>query len=175
MASQKDVQDLLRILTTGRNKLPMMTAMGRVKALQAAGLRRYSPPPTSQQLLTTPQYIGHSLLHHPNPNNRPLRRKSRQIPPRSLQNSPQIAPLPRLKTQRRHLPLLHLQTLEIRLLPRLRPANPPRTRSVTAITAAVSRRRGDFDMHGLHEPRAAGAGVRGAVVEVYDAGAAVEQ
>lgn len=41
MASQKDVQDLLRLLTTGRNKLPMLAAMGRVKALQTAGLRRY--------------------------------------------------------------------------------------------------------------------------------------
>ncbi|KAH8808448.1 hypothetical protein F5884DRAFT_792256 [Xylogone sp. PMI_703] len=39
MASQKDLQDLLRILTTGRNKVPMLAAMGRVKALQAAGLR----------------------------------------------------------------------------------------------------------------------------------------
>ncbi|RFU35378.1 hypothetical protein B7463_g976, partial [Scytalidium lignicola] len=39
MASQKDLQDLLRILTTGRNKMPMLGAMGRVKALQAAGLR----------------------------------------------------------------------------------------------------------------------------------------
>ncbi|TVY34823.1 Protein IMPACT [Lachnellula subtilissima] len=38
MASQKDLQDLLRILTTGRNKLPMLSAMGRVQALQAAGL-----------------------------------------------------------------------------------------------------------------------------------------
>ena len=41
MATQKDVQDLLRLLTTGRNKLPMMAAMGRMKALQAANLRRY--------------------------------------------------------------------------------------------------------------------------------------
>lgn len=42
MASQKDMQDLLRLLTTapGRNKLPMMAAMGRVKALQDADLRR---------------------------------------------------------------------------------------------------------------------------------------
>lgn len=40
MASQKDVQDLLRLLTTGRNKMPMMAAMGRIKALQSAGLRR---------------------------------------------------------------------------------------------------------------------------------------
>jgi hypothetical protein len=40
MASQKDIQDLLRLLTTGRNKLPMMAAMGRVKALQTANLRR---------------------------------------------------------------------------------------------------------------------------------------
>jgi hypothetical protein len=43
MASQTDVHDLLRLLTTGRNKLPMMAAMGRVKALQEAGLRRYDP------------------------------------------------------------------------------------------------------------------------------------
>ncbi|TVY57901.1 Protein IMPACT-B [Lachnellula suecica] len=42
MASQKDMQDLLRLLTTGRNKLPMMGAMGRVKALQSAGLRSIS-------------------------------------------------------------------------------------------------------------------------------------
>ncbi|TVY56743.1 Protein IMPACT, partial [Lachnellula cervina] len=42
MASQKDVQDLLRLLTTGRNKLPMLSAMGRVKDLQAAGLRSIS-------------------------------------------------------------------------------------------------------------------------------------
>ncbi|EPE28948.1 Ribosomal protein S5 2-like protein [Glarea lozoyensis ATCC 20868] len=34
----KDVQDLLRLLTTGRNKVPMLAAMGRVKALQTAGL-----------------------------------------------------------------------------------------------------------------------------------------
>ncbi|KIN02111.1 hypothetical protein OIDMADRAFT_41299 [Oidiodendron maius Zn] len=39
MASQADVHDLLRILTTGRNKLSMMAAMGRVKVLQEAGLR----------------------------------------------------------------------------------------------------------------------------------------
>jgi hypothetical protein len=45
MATQKDIQDLLRLLTTGRNKLPMMAAMGRVKALQAANLRRYFPSP----------------------------------------------------------------------------------------------------------------------------------
>jgi hypothetical protein len=40
MASQNDVTELLRLLTTGRNKLSMMAAMGRVKALQAADLRR---------------------------------------------------------------------------------------------------------------------------------------
>jgi hypothetical protein len=44
MATQKDVHDLLRLLTTGRNKLPMMAAMGRVKALQDADLRRYNIP-----------------------------------------------------------------------------------------------------------------------------------
>ena len=40
MATQQDVQDLLRLLTTGRNKLPMLLAIGRVKALQGADLRR---------------------------------------------------------------------------------------------------------------------------------------
>jgi transcription-repair coupling factor (superfamily II helicase) len=39
MATQKDVQDLLRMLTTGRNKIPMMQAMGRIKSLQAASIR----------------------------------------------------------------------------------------------------------------------------------------
>ncbi|KAH6678660.1 hypothetical protein B0J14DRAFT_559784 [Halenospora varia] len=39
MAAQKDMQDLLRLLTTGRNKLPMLGAMQRVKALQVAGLK----------------------------------------------------------------------------------------------------------------------------------------
>ncbi|KUJ20473.1 uncharacterized protein LY89DRAFT_666143 [Mollisia scopiformis] len=42
MASQKDLQELLRLLTTGRNKVPMISAMGRVKALQAANLRSIS-------------------------------------------------------------------------------------------------------------------------------------
>lgn len=40
MSAQKDMQDLLRLLTTGRNKVPMLQAMGRVKALQTANLRR---------------------------------------------------------------------------------------------------------------------------------------
>ncbi|KAH7323707.1 hypothetical protein BKA65DRAFT_598266 [Rhexocercosporidium sp. MPI-PUGE-AT-0058] len=39
MGAQKDMQDLLRLLTTGRNKIPMLAAMGRVKALQTANLR----------------------------------------------------------------------------------------------------------------------------------------
>lgn len=42
MATQQDVQDLLRMLTAGRNKLSMMDAMTRIKALQTAGLRRYT-------------------------------------------------------------------------------------------------------------------------------------
>ncbi|KAH0440232.1 impact protein [Colletotrichum camelliae] len=37
MASQQDLQDLLRLITA--RKVPMMTAMGQVKALQAANLR----------------------------------------------------------------------------------------------------------------------------------------
>jgi hypothetical protein len=42
MATQKDVQDLLRMLTSGRNKMPMMAAMGRIKTLQTAGFRSLS-------------------------------------------------------------------------------------------------------------------------------------
>jgi hypothetical protein len=39
MATQKDVQDLLRMLTSGRNKIGMMDAMRRVQTLQKAGFR----------------------------------------------------------------------------------------------------------------------------------------
>jgi hypothetical protein len=56
MASKTDVHDLLRLLTTGRNKLPMMAAMGRVKALQEAGLHRYDP------LELLPDRISHISL-----------------------------------------------------------------------------------------------------------------
>lgn len=42
MASQEDLRDLLRLMTTGRNKLAMMAAMGRVKSLQAANIRRWA-------------------------------------------------------------------------------------------------------------------------------------
>lgn len=43
MATPKDLQDLLRLLT-GQNKNSMMEAMKRVKALQSANLSRYSFP-----------------------------------------------------------------------------------------------------------------------------------
>ena len=39
MATQQDLQDLLRLLTVER-KVPMMQAMTQVKALQTADLRR---------------------------------------------------------------------------------------------------------------------------------------
>jgi hypothetical protein len=39
MATQQDLQELLRLLTVGR-KIPMMQAMTQIKALQAADLRR---------------------------------------------------------------------------------------------------------------------------------------
>lgn len=42
MATQKDVQDLLRMLTSGRNKMQVMDAIGRVKILQSAGFRSLS-------------------------------------------------------------------------------------------------------------------------------------
>jgi len=42
MATQKDVQDLLRMLTSGRNKMPIMAAMQSLKTLQTAGFRSLS-------------------------------------------------------------------------------------------------------------------------------------
>jgi len=39
MASQQDLQDLLRLLTVGR-KIPMLQAMGHIKSLQAVNLKR---------------------------------------------------------------------------------------------------------------------------------------
>jgi len=39
MASQQDLQDLLRLLTVGR-KIPMLQAMAHIKSLQAVNLRR---------------------------------------------------------------------------------------------------------------------------------------
>ncbi|PQE06491.1 hypothetical protein CJF32_00002381 [Rutstroemia sp. NJR-2017a WRK4] len=49
MAAQSEMQDLLRLLTTGRNKLPILTAMQRVKALQSASIT-----PSISSLSTTP-------------------------------------------------------------------------------------------------------------------------
>jgi hypothetical protein len=40
MSAQQDLQDLLRLMTTGRNKVTMLAAMGRIKALQAADIRK---------------------------------------------------------------------------------------------------------------------------------------
>lgn len=39
MATQQDLQELLRLITVGR-KTPMMQAMTQIKLLQAADLRR---------------------------------------------------------------------------------------------------------------------------------------
>jgi hypothetical protein len=39
MATQQDLQDLLRLMTVTR-KTPMLQAMGQIKALQAINLRR---------------------------------------------------------------------------------------------------------------------------------------
>lgn len=41
MGSQQDLQALLRIMTTGRNKMPMLMAMSRIKQLQTANIKRY--------------------------------------------------------------------------------------------------------------------------------------
>ncbi|KAI9644703.1 hypothetical protein NHQ30_006729 [Ciborinia camelliae] len=49
MASQAEMQDLLRLLTTGRNKIPILTAMQRVKALQTAAIN-----PSISTLASTP-------------------------------------------------------------------------------------------------------------------------
>jgi len=43
MATQQDLQNLLRLLT-GTRKLPMLQAMQQVKALQAVNLRRRVNP-----------------------------------------------------------------------------------------------------------------------------------
>jgi hypothetical protein len=40
MSAQQDLQDLLRLLTTGRNKVSMLAAMGRIKALQGENIKR---------------------------------------------------------------------------------------------------------------------------------------
>ncbi|RDW94511.1 hypothetical protein BP5796_00274 [Coleophoma crateriformis] len=55
--SAKDVQDLLRMLTTGRNKLTLPAAMARVKALQSADLRSISSI-ASADLATITQAIS---------------------------------------------------------------------------------------------------------------------
>ncbi|KAK0617138.1 hypothetical protein B0T14DRAFT_524513 [Immersiella caudata] len=56
MSAQQDLQDLLRLLTVGR-KIPMMTAMAHVKALQAVNLRSIkdvaeSPLPTVESAIS---------------------------------------------------------------------------------------------------------------------------
>jgi hypothetical protein len=40
MATQQDLQELIRLLTVGR-KIPMMQAMAQIKALQGVNLRRF--------------------------------------------------------------------------------------------------------------------------------------
>ncbi|PBP25439.1 hypothetical protein BUE80_DR003854 [Diplocarpon rosae] len=67
MAAQKDIQDLLRLLTTGRNKVPMLAAMGRVKALQTANLRSISDIatcslPTLAKALSLDEKVAKPLL-----------------------------------------------------------------------------------------------------------------
>ncbi|KAI6249771.1 hypothetical protein HI914_01999 [Erysiphe necator] len=42
MATEKDVQDLLRLLTTGRNKLPMLDAINLIKTLKSTNLHSIS-------------------------------------------------------------------------------------------------------------------------------------
>ncbi len=44
MATPQDLQNLIRLLTVSR-KVPMMQALGQIKALQAEDLRRYVPAP----------------------------------------------------------------------------------------------------------------------------------
>ncbi|KAG9236937.1 hypothetical protein BJ875DRAFT_493730 [Amylocarpus encephaloides] len=67
MASQKDIQELLRLLTTGRNKMPMMAAIGRVKALQVAGLKSIpdianTDLPTLISAITSDEKTAKSLI-----------------------------------------------------------------------------------------------------------------
>lgn len=57
MASQADMQDLLRLFTTGRNKIPILTAMQRVKALQMASIK-----PSISTVASTPLDVLQSTL-----------------------------------------------------------------------------------------------------------------
>ncbi|TGO26310.1 hypothetical protein BPAE_0062g00310 [Botrytis paeoniae] len=68
MASQVDMQDLLRLLTIGRNKVPMLTAMQRVKALQIASINpsisavASTPLDTLQSALSLDEKAAKSLI-----------------------------------------------------------------------------------------------------------------
>ncbi|KAB8289716.1 hypothetical protein EYC80_010627 [Monilinia laxa] len=57
MASQAEMQDLLRLFTNGRNKIPILTAMQRVKALQSASIN-----PSISTLASTPLATLQSAL-----------------------------------------------------------------------------------------------------------------
>ncbi|APA14648.1 hypothetical protein SS1G_06635 [Sclerotinia sclerotiorum 1980 UF-70] len=68
MASQSDMQDLLRLFTTGRNKVPILTAMQRVKALQTASILpsisavASTPLDTLQSALSIDEKAAKSLI-----------------------------------------------------------------------------------------------------------------
>ncbi|ATZ55097.1 hypothetical protein BCIN_11g03910 [Botrytis cinerea B05.10] len=68
MASQADMQDLLRLFTTGRNKVPMLKAMQRVKALQTASINpsisavASTPLDTLQSALSLDEKATKSLI-----------------------------------------------------------------------------------------------------------------
>ncbi|QSZ30364.1 hypothetical protein DSL72_004887 [Monilinia vaccinii-corymbosi] len=68
MASQAEMQDLLRLLTNGRNKVPILTAMQRVKALQTASITpaistlAATPLGTLQSVLSIDEKAAKSLI-----------------------------------------------------------------------------------------------------------------
>lgn len=68
MASQAEMQDLLRLFTNGRNKVPILTAMQRVKALQSASITpsistlASTPPVTLQSALSIDEKAAKSLI-----------------------------------------------------------------------------------------------------------------
>ncbi|ESZ94021.1 hypothetical protein SBOR_5599 [Sclerotinia borealis F-4128] len=68
MTSQTEMQDLLRLFTTGRNKIPILTAMQRVKALQTASITpsistiASTPLDTLQSALSIDEKVAKSLV-----------------------------------------------------------------------------------------------------------------
>lgn len=64
MATQQDLQELLRLLTVSR-KVPMIQAMGQIKALQAVDLKRSVPYQIGSNSSCSPHQIASRKLQMP--------------------------------------------------------------------------------------------------------------